>query len=126
NPSDIVDHLVQLVPEGPIDGVPITARVERGQFGAVIDGLRATRAGEITIRVLDELGGELCRSNPLRVVPKDTALVHFWGDTHGQSNETLGTNTAREYFEFGRDKAHVDVMGHQGNDFQITGAFWRD
>ena len=23
---------------------------------------------------------------------KDTALVHFWGDTHGQSNETLGTN----------------------------------
>ena len=52
--------------------------------------------------------------------------MHFWGDTHGQSNETLGTNTAREYFEFGRDKAHVDVMGHQGNDFQITGAFWRE
>jgi hypothetical protein len=52
--------------------------------------------------------------------------VHFWGDTHGQSNETLGTNTAREYFEFGRDKAFLDVMGHQGNDFQITGAFWRE
>jgi hypothetical protein len=52
--------------------------------------------------------------------------VHFWGDTHGQSNETLGTNTAREYFEFGRDKAYVEVMGHQGNDFQITGAFWRE
>ena len=56
----------------------------------------------------------------------DTPLVHFWGDTHGQSNETLGTNTAREYFEFGRDKAFLDVMGHQGNDFQITGAFWRE
>ena len=52
--------------------------------------------------------------------------MHFWGDTHGQSNETLGTNTAREYFEFGRDKAFLDVMGHQGNDFQITGAFWRE
>ena len=57
---------------------------------------------------------------------KDAPLVHFWGDTHGQSNETLGTNTAREYFEFGRDKAFLDVMGHQGNDFQITGAFWRE
>ena len=57
---------------------------------------------------------------------KDTPLVHFWGDTHGQSNETLGTNTAREYFEFGRDKAFLDVIGHQGNDFQITGAFWRE
>src|SRR6202008_1872875 len=53
-------------------------------------------------------------------------LVHSWGDTHGQSNETLGTNTAREYFEFGRDKAFLDVMGHQGNDFQITGAFWNE
>ena len=52
--------------------------------------------------------------------------MHFWGDTHGQSNETLGTNAAREYFEFGRDKAFLDVMGHQGNDFQITGAFWRE
>ena len=57
---------------------------------------------------------------------RTTPLVHFWGDTHGQSNETLGTNTAREYFEFGRDKAFLDVMGHQGNDFQITGAFWRE
>ena len=75
--------------------------------------------------MLDE-GTELCRSNPLRIAPSDTPLVHFWGDTHGQSNETLGTNTAREYFEFGRDKAFLDVMGHQGNDFQITGAFWHE
>ena len=78
------------------------------------------------IRVLDESGTELCRANPLRIVAKEAPLVHFWGDTHGQSNETLGTNTAREYFEFGRDKAFLDVMGHQGNDFQITGAFWRE
>ena len=71
-------------------------------------------------------GDELCRSNPLRVVTADAELVHFWGDTHGQSNETLGTNSAREYFEFGHDKAFLDVMGHQGNDFQITGAFWNE
>ena len=51
--------------------------------------------------------------------------MHYWGDTHGQSNETLGTNTAREYFTFGRDRAALDVIGHQGNDFQITGDFWR-
>ena len=100
--------------------------IKKGQFGTVIDGLQVAGPGEVSIRVLDEAGHELCRSNPLRVVPKDAALVHFWGDTHGQSNETLGTNTAREYFEFGRDKAHLDVMGHQGNDFQITGAFWRE
>jgi hypothetical protein len=55
----------------------------------------------------------------------DAERVHYWGDTHGQSNETLGTNTARSHFAFGRDRAFLDVIGHQGNDFQITGAFWR-
>ena len=91
-----------------------------------MEGLRIDEPGERIVRVLDDRGEELCRSNPLRGVPGDTPLVHFWGDTHGQSNETLGTNSAREYFEFGRDKAFLDVMGHQGNDFQITGAFWRE
>ena len=126
NPSDLVDRTVRLVPEGAIEGLPPTVPIKKGQFGSVIDGLQVAGPGEVSIRVLDEAGHELCRSNPLRVVPKDAALIHFWGDTHGQSNETLGTNTAREYFEFGRDKAHLDVMGHQGNDFQITGAFWRE
>ncbi len=126
NPSDLVDRSVRLVADGAIAGLPATVRLDNGRFGAVIDGLRVAEPGEVSIRVLDDTDKELCRSNPLRVMPKDTALVHFWGDTHGQSNETLGTNSAREYFEFGRDKAHVEVMGHQGNDFQITGAFWRE
>jgi hypothetical protein len=65
-------------------------------------------------------------SNPLRIAPDNTEAVHFWADTHGQSDETLGTNSAREYFAFGRDRAFLDVMSHQGNDFQITGDFWRD
>ncbi|HZK80719.1 MAG TPA: DUF3604 domain-containing protein, partial [Humisphaera sp.] len=82
--------------------------------------------GDFTIGVFDKNGNELCRSNPLRVAAANAELVHFWGDTHGQSNETLGTNSAREYFEFGRDKAFLDVMGHQGNDFQITGEFWNE
>ena len=43
---------------------------------------------------------------------------------HGQSEETIGTNSARQYFEFARDRAFVDVAGHQGNDFQITKDFW--
>ena len=125
NPSDVVEQSVRLVADGAIDGLPSTITLSRGRFGAVIEGLRCKTAGDLAIRVLGDDGTELCRSNPLRVVARETAQVHFWGDTHGQSNETLGTNTAREYFEFGRDKAHVDVIGHQGNDFQITGAFWR-
>jgi hypothetical protein len=125
NPSDLVNRVVQLAADGAVAGLPSKLQLKTGMFGAVVEGLRVSDPGDVSIRVLDDNGNELCRSNPLRVLPKDAALCHFWGDTHGQSNETLGTNTAREYFEFGRDKAHLDVMGHQGNDFQITGAFWR-
>ena len=126
NPSDRVDRVVKLVANGAISGLPATVQIRTEAFGTVVDELRADAPGEVSIRVLDDNGNELCRSNPLLVATRDAALVHFWGDTHGQSNETLGTNTAREYFEFGRDKAYVEVMGHQGNDFQITGAFWRE
>ncbi len=127
NPSDRMDRRLRLAAEGSaVSGLPETLQFAPGEFAAVADNLSVAATGDVTVRVLDETGKELCRSNPLRVVAKAAPLVHFWGDTHGQSNETLGTNTAREYFEFGRDKAFLDVMGHQGNDFQITGAFWRE
>jgi hypothetical protein len=126
NPSNLVDRTLRLQPDRPIAGLPERVRFAPGRFAVQIEGLGVGEPGDRVIRVLGEDGQELCRSNPLRVVAKKTRLVHFWGDTHGQSNETLGTNTAREFFEFGRDKAFLDVMGHQGNDFQITGAFWRE
>ena len=126
NPSSLVDRTLRLEADRPVAGMPESLRFAAGTFAAIAEGLRVERPGDVAIRVLEESGTELCRANPLRIVPKEVPLVHFWGDTHAQSNETVGTNTAREYFEFGRDKAFLDVIGHQGNDFQITGAFWRE
>ena len=54
------------------------------------------------------------------------AYGHYWGDLHGQSGETVGTGTAAEYYRFARDKAYLDIVGHQGNDFQIDTAFWAE
>jgi hypothetical protein len=126
NPSNLMDRILPLKPEGAaVAGLPETLRFQPGASAAIAEGLSVREAGDVIIRVLDETGADLVLSNPLRVTSNDAPLVHFWGDTHGQSNETLGTNNARQYFEFGRDKAFLDVMGHQGNDFQITGAFWR-
>ena len=51
-------------------------------------------------------------------------LLHYWDDLHGQSEETIGTNSARDFFAFARDRAFLDVCCHQGNDFQITAGFW--
>ena len=126
NPSNVIDAMLQISSSGNIEGLPQAIHIEPGQFSATIANLKISDPGDFTISILDGRGNELCRSNPLRVAPPNTEFVHYWGDTHGQSNETLGTNPAREYFEFGRDKAFLDVMGHQGNDFQITGTFWKE
>ena len=124
NPSNVIAAKLHLKSSAAIQGLPDTVAFERGQFSAIVPDLTVTEPGDLTIGVFEQ-SRELCRSNSLRIAHADEQLVHFWGDTHGQSNETLGTNSAREYFTFGRDKAFLDVMGHQGNDFQITGEFWR-
>ena len=110
NPSNLVDCEVRLHCEEKIDELPRSVRLRPGSFGAVLQGLRFQELGEAFVRVLSEDGEELCRSNAVRTVTPDAPLVHFWGDTHGQSNETLGTNTAREYFEFGRDKDQWQIV----------------
>ena len=69
-------------------------------------------------------GNVIARSNPNRVV-RNCDLLPFWGDLHGQSEETIGTNSARDFYQFARDKAFLDVCVHQGNDFQITNEFWQ-
>ena len=127
NPSDRVERTVRLAADGRIDGLPEGIVFRTGEFGREVDGLSvaAADAGECRVRVLGEDGELLAESNPLRV-EADTPYRHYWSDLHGQSEETVGTNPARDYFAFARDRAFLDICGHQGNDFQITDAFWRE
>jgi hypothetical protein len=122
NPSDQIDGTYQLSAEGPVAGLPATVEFSKGMRSLIVKDLSATNAGIIRITVSDASGNTLVRSNPL--VVRDAALEGYWGDLHGQSGETVGINTIREYFEFGRDLTMLDVMGHQANDFQIKNAFW--
>ncbi len=126
NPSDVCPRRLVLQSSLPVGGLPEVVDVPAGQAATRIGPLTVAAPGELSIRVLDETGAVLCLSNPIDVVPPAETLLHYWGDTHGQSDETLGTNSAREYFAFGRDRAFLDVIGHQGNDFQITAAFWQE
>ncbi len=128
NPSDLMDDALRLAVDGAaVDGVPTSVSCTRGDFSVVVDSLTMSEAGDAAVIVRNVDGNELCRSNPVRAIEGSASetAIHFWADTHGQSNETLGTNSARDYFIFGRDKAFVDIMGHQGNDFQMTGSFWK-
>lgn len=122
NPSDRCDQEFRLSAVGAIEGLPATVRLSPRAFAARIDGLRVRDAGDAFIEIADMKGAFVCRTNPLRI--DETEAVHFWGDLHGQSAETIGTGSARAYFAFARDRAFVDACGHQGNDFQITDAFW--
>lgn len=65
------------------------------------------------------------QSNPIEVLDSLPLRRRYWADIHGQSEETIGTNTIHDYFTFARDYGLVDIGGHQGNDFQITDAFWQ-
>jgi len=125
NPSDRVDATVRLRTDVAVAGLPETVIFKPGERAEIIEGLSVTMPGDVAIEVLDEAGDVLTRANPLRVVD-GAELVHFWGDMHGQSEETIGTNSARAYFEFARDLAFLDATAHQGNDFQLTNAFYRE
>lgn len=123
NPSDKCDRVLILSASAPIDGLPEQVHLKPGNFSSIIEGLCAEHPGDCYVDVLDENGALLTRSNCMRIVA-ESPLVHYWGDLHGQSEETIGTNSARDFFAFARDKAFLDACSHQGNDFQITTPFW--
>jgi hypothetical protein len=125
NPSDQIEGVFSLRPNHPIRGLPETFSMERGEHAKSIEGLSVGEAGDLLVEVLDTAGKVLCASNPLRIAA-ETPLRSYWCDLHGQSEETIGTNSARELIEFARDHAFLDGMSHQGNDFQITTAFWNE
>lgn len=122
NSTDNAAALLQLVPSRPVRGLPKEIAVNSGDGPRVIPDLVATE-GDLDLRLISN-GEEVARANPLRVVAS-AALRRYWGDLHGQSGETIGMGSADDYFRYARDAAFVDIVGHQGNDFQITDAFWK-
>ena len=125
NPSHLVDGTFKLKASMAVDGLPATVSMKPGEYAKSIEGLRCATAGDLLIEVHDGTGKRVCTSNPLRIVEQAT-LLPYWADLHGQSEETIGTNSARELIEFARDRAFLDAMSHQGNDFQITTPFWNE
>jgi hypothetical protein len=104
-------------------GLPDQLTINKGDGPRVIENLVATSTGDLDLKVFAD-GKIVARANPLRVITT-APLRRYWGDLHGQSGETIGMGTADAYFRYARDKAFLDLTGHQGNDFQITDDFWR-
>jgi Protein of unknown function (DUF3604) len=122
NPTADADQSFTLAPSRPLRGLPERIAIKPGEGPRVLENLVADTAGDLELRLVAE-GEEIARANPLRVVAA-APLRRYWADLHGQSGETIGMGSAESYFRYARDLAFIDMVGHQGNDFQITDAFW--
>jgi hypothetical protein len=125
NPSDRGDRGFDLRANLPVAGLPASVRLAPGDWSTLLDGLTVDATGDLVVELFDDSGTAVAASNPLRIV-EEAELLAYWGDLHGQSEETIGTNSARDFHDFARDKAFLDAVAHQGNDFQITSAFWAE
>ena len=123
NPTADATGTFTLESSRPIRGLPDSLAIDKGDGPRVVEGLVADAEGDIDLEML--AGGKtIARANPLRVLTA-APLRRYWGDLHGQSGETIGMGSAEAYFRYARDAAFIDMVGHQGNDFQITDAFWK-
>ncbi len=123
NPSGQGRVRLALRADRSIEGLPETVELDEGRAALRIADLVTREAGALSIELCDSGGNTLARSNPV-VIGDATGRNPFWGDLHAQSAETIGSGSAREYFEFARDAAFLDMVGHQANDLQITPEFW--
>ncbi|MEZ5728209.1 MAG: hypothetical protein R3E48_09565 [Burkholderiaceae bacterium] len=122
NPSDRTQATLRLVPSMPVAGLPETVSFPLGEKAVTIENLHVSQAGTLRIGVFDG-DTRLAEAGPLLI--RDGEFSGYWGDLHGQSGESIGINTAREYFDFARNKSFLDATSHQANDFQVNNAFWR-
>jgi hypothetical protein len=124
NPSDKADVTLSFRSSTPIRGLPEAIAVKPGTGPVEVKKLVIDKAGDVDLAVMAG-AHEVARANPLRVVEQAT-IRRYWGDLHGQSGETVGMGSAEDYFLYARDAAFIDMVGHQGNDFQITDTFWTE
>lgn len=125
NPTSGSPVRFRMHPSAPLRGLPDSIDIGGRRRSVWLDGLSAGAPGDLTIAFepMWPGAGVAFRTNTM-VVREHLERSGYWGDLHGQSEETIGTGSAAEYFRFARDLAGLDFAGHQGNDFQITGAFW--
>ena len=122
NPTDLAEGKLIFEATLRVDGLPREYYYESGNKSVSFDNLVVTETGLLRITVRDETGDIVAESHPMLIREGD--LSGYWGDLHGQSGESIGVTTSRQYFEFAYNKAFLDVTSHQANDFQVNNAFW--
>ena len=121
NPTDVPGASLQVAMS---DRDPVLGTAAGAGPVIPVENLTLEAPGVVRLQVTDQTSGLKATSNPIRVAAELPDQRRWWGDLHGQSGETVGTNPSSDYFHFARHLACADFTCHQGNDFQITDAFW--
>ena len=122
NPTDRASGRFTLECTMPVSGLPAEVDYPLGRKSVCFEGLSVSEPGILRIVVRGDDGAVAAESHPL--VVRDGPFGGYWGDLHGQSGESIGITTARQYFDFARNKSFLDATAHQANDFQVNNTFW--
>lgn len=123
NPSNLIEARLLLESSLPVKNLPKSANFRIGQKSILFENLSVIEEGELWIKIYDHDNFELlCQAGPM--VINAGSYGGYWGDLHGQSGESIGVNSASEYFDFARNISFLDITSHQANDFQINNNLW--
>ena len=121
NPTPLAQGRFRLQSTLAVKGLPEYVDYPFGEKSILFENLTVAQPGTLRIQVIDEHDQCMAEAGPLVI---RAGLSGYWGDLHGQSGESIGITTSRQYFDFARNKSFLDVSGHQANDFQVNNAFW--
>ncbi len=122
NPTAQANAKLRFESSMPVKGLPAELDYSPEDRAMILENLTIGEEGTIWIKAFIN-NKQVAIAGPLII--KKGEVAGFWGDLHGQTGETIGTNTIESYFDFARNKAFLDVTSHQANDFQVTAEFWK-
>ena len=88
-----------LVPNLVVRGLPDSIQFTPNKLSHIIDQLTRSEPRTLIVSMIDSNGLTVAKSNPCRFV-EHSPLLPCCSDLHGKSEETIGTNSAREFYEF--------------------------
>ena len=129
NPSSSYTGVVRFECSDDLIGLPNSYTFTPEDGGAHrFEGLRCKSEGIYNVKGIDEGNKLISESNSLICKPRRTPSSYrqkvteyfpYWGDLHGQSEETVGTNTVNDYFAYARDISALDFSSHQEMIFRL-------
>ena len=127
NVSDKVERTIALKPSRPSPACRRRIALKPGEGPRVIDGLTLGEPGDMRIDLHRCGDGRAAWPAPTPCASSRMPICCTTGAIcTGRAARPSAAARRPQYFAFAKHKAFLDIVGHQGNDFQINDAFWAE